>query len=118
VGSRLRANNTARRSPEESNEKPPATSYQHCRGLEIMLLAYNRALRYLAHHPLTADQRAQLTEVVQLHRISGGSQAEAECERRTHQAARRNLQPGCPPAVNLQLAERGHCRRASARWWP
>jgi hypothetical protein len=44
--------------------KPPAASYQRRRGLQISLLAHNRALHYLANHPLTEDERAQLTEVV------------------------------------------------------
>jgi hypothetical protein len=44
--------------------KPPAASYQRRRGLQISLLAHNRALHYLANHPLTEDERAHLTEVV------------------------------------------------------
>src|SRR5262245_53290362 len=45
-------------------KKPPAASYQRRRRLEIAVLARNLALHYLANHPLTDDERAQLTEVV------------------------------------------------------
>jgi hypothetical protein len=45
-------------------KKPPAPSYQRRHQLEIPVLAHNKALHYLAHHPLTADERAHLTEVV------------------------------------------------------
>ena len=42
-----------------------APSYQRRHRLEITVLAHNMALHYLAnHHPLTADERTQLTEVV------------------------------------------------------
>jgi hypothetical protein len=44
-------------------KKPPAASLERRRGLKITVLAHNRALHYLASHPLTADERAQLTEV-------------------------------------------------------
>jgi hypothetical protein len=44
--------------------KKPADSYQRRRQIQITVLAHNRALHYLAHHPLTADERAHLTEVV------------------------------------------------------
>jgi hypothetical protein len=43
--------------------KPPARSYARRRALEISTLAHNRALHYLAHHRLTEDERAELTEV-------------------------------------------------------
>jgi hypothetical protein len=45
-------------------KKPPAPSLQRRRQLEITVLAHNQALHYLASHPLTADELAQLTEVV------------------------------------------------------
>ena len=45
-------------------KKPPAPSLQRRRQLEITVLAHNQALHYLANHPLTEDERAQLTEVV------------------------------------------------------
>jgi hypothetical protein len=44
--------------------KPLARSYARRRPLEISTLAHNRALHYLAHHRLTEDERAELTEVV------------------------------------------------------
>jgi hypothetical protein len=45
-------------------KKPPAASLARRRGIEITVLAHNQALHYLAHHPLSEDERAQLTEVV------------------------------------------------------
>src|SRR5262245_11058332 len=45
-------------------KKPPAASLAHRRGIEISRLAHNRALHYLANHPLTEDERAHLPEVV------------------------------------------------------
>jgi len=45
-------------------KKPPAASYKRRHQLEISVLARNQALHYLANHPLTQDERAQLTEVV------------------------------------------------------
>jgi len=45
-------------------KKPPAPSLARRRGIEVSRLAHNQALHYLAHHPLTEDERAQLTEVV------------------------------------------------------
>src|SRR5262245_10060708 len=44
--------------------KPLACSLARRHRLEISVLARNRALHYLANHPLTEDERAQLTEVV------------------------------------------------------
>jgi len=41
-------------------KKPGAPSLQRRRQLEITVLAHNR----VANHPLTEDERAQLTEVV------------------------------------------------------
>jgi hypothetical protein len=48
-------------------KKPPAPSYQRRRQLEITVLAHNQALHYLAHYPLSEDERAHLTEVVHGH---------------------------------------------------
>ena len=48
----------------ELRKKPPAASLARRHRLEISVLARNRALHYLANHPLTEDERAQLTEVV------------------------------------------------------
>jgi hypothetical protein len=45
-------------------KKPPAPSFQRRRQLEITVLAHKEALHYLANHPLTEDECAQLTEVV------------------------------------------------------
>jgi hypothetical protein len=46
------------------SKKPPAPSLQRPRRLEVSVLAHNRALHYLANHPLTDDVRKQLIEVV------------------------------------------------------
>jgi hypothetical protein len=46
------------------SKKPPAPSLQRRRRLEVSVLAHNRALHYLANHPLPDDVRKQLTEVV------------------------------------------------------
>ena len=60
-------------------KKPPAPSFQHRRHrLEITVLAHNQALHYLANHPLTPDERAQLTEVV--HGYTGSCDAVAARE--------------------------------------
>jgi hypothetical protein len=45
-------------------KKPPAASLRSRRRLEAPRLAYNRALHYLANHPVSDEVRAQLTEVV------------------------------------------------------
>ena len=42
-------------------KKPPAASLARRRGIEITVLARNRTLYYLANHPLTEDERIQLT---------------------------------------------------------
>jgi hypothetical protein len=46
-------------------KKPPAPSLQSRRRLVVSVLAHNRALHYLATHPLTNVK--QLTEVVHGH---------------------------------------------------
>jgi hypothetical protein len=44
-------------------KKPPAGSLRR-RRLEISRLAHNKAMHYLAEHPISDEVRAQLTEVV------------------------------------------------------
>jgi hypothetical protein len=45
-------------------KKPPAASLRSRRRLEINRLTHDRALHYLANHPISDEVRAQLTEIV------------------------------------------------------
>jgi hypothetical protein len=49
---------------EYQSRKPPAGSLPSRRRLEVFRLAHNRALHYLANHPISDVVREQLTEVV------------------------------------------------------